>query len=166
MLADGSGPGDYNSDADIITDLNATVEYLRSHSAVDGELLGITGFCVGGRTTWLGAATNPHFKAAVPFFGGNIMVPRGNTDQSPFDRTSGMKCPVLFHFGGIDTNPSPDDQAKYDAELTRLGVPHVFYSYQTANHAFMDYNRDRYQKEASEIAWPRTLEFLAAHLKR
>ena len=77
-----------------------------------------------------------------------------------------MKCPVLFHFGGIDTNPSPDDQAKYDAELTRRGVPQVFYSNPTANHAFMDYNRDRYQKEASEIAWARTLEFLAAHLKR
>ena len=77
-----------------------------------------------------------------------------------------MKFPVLFHFGGIDINPSPDDQATYDAEFTRLGVPHEFYSYPTANHAFMDYNRDRYQKEASEIAWPRTLEFFAAHRKR
>ena len=166
MLADGSGPGDYNNDIDTITDLNATVEYLRSHPSVDGERLGITGFCAGGRTTWLGAATNSHFKAAVPFFGGNIMVSRGNIDQSPFDRTSGMKCPVLFHFGGIDTNPSPEDQAKYDAELTRLGIPHEFYSYPGADHAFMDYNRDRYQKEASDVAWPRTLEFFAIHLKR
>ena len=76
-----------------------------------------------------------------------------------------MKCPVLFHFGGIDTNPSPEDQAKYDAELTRLGIPHEFYSYPGAGHAFMDYNRDRYQKVASDVAWPRTLEFFAAHLK-
>ena len=53
-----------------------------------------------------------------------------------------------------------------DAELTRLGIPHQFYSYPGADHAFTDYNRDRYQKEASDIAWPRTLEFFAAHLKR
>ena len=137
---------------------------MRSRPFVDGERLGVTDFCQGGRTTWLAAATKPHFKAAVPFFGGNIRVPVGNSEQSPFDRISGMKCPVLFHFGALDTNPSPEDQARYDTEMTRLGIPHQFYSYSGADHAFMDYNRDRYQKEASDIAWPRTLEFFAAHL--
>ncbi len=164
MLADGSGPGQHLNDPEIVSDVNATVEFLRSRPFVDSERLGVTGFCQGGRTTWLAAATNPHFKAAVPFFGGNIRVPVGDSDQSPFDRTSGMKCPVLFHFGALDTNPSPEDQATYDAELTRLGIPHQFYSYPGADHAFTDYNRDRYQKEASDIAWPRTLEFFAAHL--
>jgi len=76
-----------------------------------------------------------------------------------------MKCPVLFHFGRIDTNPSPEDQAKLDAELTRVGIPHEFYSYPTADHAFMDYTAARYQKAASEISWPRTLEFFSQHLK-
>ena len=166
MLADGSSAGQHINDPGIIADITGTVEFLRSHPAVDRERLGVTGFCQGGRTTWLAASTNPHFKAAAPFFGGNIMVPGRDTDQSPFDRTSDMKCPVLFHFGGMDTNPSPEDQAKYDAELTRLGIPHEFYSYPGADHAFMDYNRDRYQKEASDVAWPRTLEFLAAHLKK
>ena len=166
MLSDGSTAGQHLGDAEIVADINATVEFLRSHPSVDRDRLGVTGFCQGGRTTWLAAATNSHFKAAVPFFGGNIMVPVGNTDKSPFDLTSGIKCPVLFHFGGIDTNPSPEDQAKYDAELTRLGIPHEFYSYLGADHAFMDYNRDRYQKEASDVAWPKTLEFFAANLKR
>ena len=164
MLADGSSAGQHLNDSEIVADINATVEFLRSRPFVDGERLGVTGFCQGGRTTWLAATTNPHFKAAVPFFGGNIRVPVGDSDQSPFDRTSGMKCPVLFHFGAVDTNPSPEDQARYDEELTRLGIPHQFYSYPGADHAFMDYNRDRYQKEASDIAWPRTLEFFAAHL--
>ena len=164
MLADGSSAGQHLNDPEIVADVNATVEFLRSRPFVDSERLGVTGFCQGGRTTWLAAATNPHFKAAVPFFGGNIRVPVGNSEQSPFDRTSGMKCPVLFHFGALDTNPSPEDQARYDTEMTRLGILHQFYSYSGADHAFMDYNRDRYQKEASDIAWPRTLEFFAAHL--
>ncbi len=50
--------------------------------------------------------------------------------------------------------------------MTRLGIRHEFYSYPGADHAFMDYNRDRYQKEASDVAWPRTWEFFNAHLKR
>lgn len=166
MLADGSSAGQHLSDPQIVSDIHATVEFLRNHRSVDGERLGVTGFCQGGRTTWLAAATNSHFKAAAPFFGGNIMVPVGDADQSPFDRTDGIKCPVLFHFGGLDTNPSPEDQAKYDAELTRLGITHEFYSYPGADHAFMDYNRDRYQKEASDVAWPRTLQFFSAHLKK
>ena len=93
------------------------------------------------------------------------MVARADADKSPFELTPNMKCQVLFHFGGIDPIPSPEDQATFDAELTRLGIPHQFYSYPEADHAFMDYNRPRYHKESSEIAWPRTLEFFAAHLK-
>ena len=72
------------------------------------------------------------------------MMLRGNASQNPFDRTSNMKCAVLFHFGGLDTNPFAEGQTRYDAELTRLGIPHEFYSYPGADYAFMDYNRDRY----------------------
>ncbi len=63
------------------------------------------------------------------------------------------------------TNPSPDDQVKLDAELTRLGKPHQFYSYAGAGHAFMDFTGERFHKEAAETSWPRTLEFFANHLK-
>ena len=166
MLADGSSAGQHLNDPEIVADMNATVAFLRNHPSFDGERLGITGFYQGGRTTWLAAATNSYFKTAVPFFGGNIMVPVGNSDRSPFDLSSGIKCPVLFHFGAIDTNPSPEDQSRYDAELTRLDILHEFFSYQGANHAFMDYNRDRYQKEASDVAWRRTLDFFSIHLKK
>ena len=154
------------SDPEIITDGNAVVEFLKSHSAIDSDRIGITGFCSGGRVTWLMAAVNPIFKACVPFFGGDIMVPKGPATQSPFDLASGINCPLMFHFGGTDSNPSPEDMAKLDTELTRLGKPHQFYSYPGAGHAFMDFTSpDEYSQEASEAAWPRTLEFFATHLK-
>ena len=54
---------------------------------------------------------------------------------------------------------------KLDEELTRLGKTHRFYTYPGADHAFMDYTGTRYHKAASEISWPRTLEFFASHLK-
>jgi carboxymethylenebutenolidase len=157
---------DHLSDPDIIADMNAAVDFLKAQSSVDSERIGVTGFCMGGRVAWLMAATNPIFKAVVPFYGGNIMTPWGAADKSPFDLTAGINCPMLFHFGATDGNPSPDDQAKLDAELTRLGKPHEFYSYPGAGHAFMDFtNPDRYHQEAAEAAWPRTLEFFAKHLK-
>jgi len=165
MLADGSTRFQHLSDPDIVADINASVDFLRNHAAVNGERIGITGFCMGGRVTWLAASTNPHFKAAVPYYGGNIMVPWGQATQAPFDLTPGIKCPVLFHFGEIDENPSQADMRKLDDELTRLGMAHHFYTYPGADHAFMDYTTARYQKAASEISWPRTLDFFSQQLK-
>ena len=154
------------SDPDIIADMNAAVDFLKGQSSVDSNRIGVTGFCMGGRIAWLLAATNPIFKAAAPFYGGNIMATWGDTTQTPFDLTKGINCPMLFHFGATDGNPSPEDQVKLDAELTRLGKEHTFFSYAGAGHAFMDFtNPDRYHKEASEAAWPRTVEFFATHLK-
>ena len=165
MLADGTSRFSHLSDPEIVADINATVDFLRNHSAIDGARLGVTGFCLGGRVTWLAAATNPHFKAAVPYYGGNIMVPWGKADKTPFELTSGINCPVLFHFGEVDQNPSPEDMAKFGAELTRLGKAHQFHTYPGADHAFMDHTSARHHAEAAETSWPRTLDFFATHLK-
>ena len=162
----GKSKRDQLSDPEIIEDINATVGFLTGHSSVDSDRIGVTGFCMGGRVTWLAAATNPVFKAAVPYYGGNIMVPWGSATQAPFARASGIKCPVLFHFGEIDENPSQEDMLVFDAELTKHSVQHQFYTYPGANHAFMNpANPPRYQRAAAEMSWPRTVDFFAQHLK-
>jgi carboxymethylenebutenolidase len=141
------------------------VDFLRSNRAINGDSIGVTGFCMGGRVTYLAAVSIPHFKAAVPYYGGNIMVTWGNADKTPFELSSGINCPILFHFGEIDQNPSQEDMAKFDAELTRLGKEHEFHTYPGADHAFMDFTGPRHQKEAADTSWPRTLEFFSKHLK-
>ena len=165
MLADGSRRFNHLNDPDIVADINATVEHLRSHATVNGAAIGVTGFCMGGRVTWLAACSNAHFGAAAPYYGGNIMVPRGKATQAPFELAQGIKCPVLFHFGEIDANPSQDDMRKLDEELTRLGITHKFYTYPGADHGFMDFTGARYQKQASDASWARTLDFFDQHLK-
>lgn len=159
-----TGPKDLLKDPQVIADVNAAADHLRSHTSVDGNALGIIGFCMGGRVVWLGAATNPHFKAAVPYYGGSIMLPWGDIDQTPFDRAVGIDCPILFHFGELDTNPSPEDMAKLDGELTRLGKAHQFYTYPDAKHGFMNHNGPGYNQEATDAAWPRTMAFFSEHL--
>ena len=157
-------PWDVLSDPDIVADINATVDFLRNHPAISGDKIGITGFCMGGRVAWLGAAANAHIRALAPYYGGNIMVTWGAGEVPPYELAENINCPILFHFGEVDENPSQDDMRKFDAELTRLGKPHQFYTYPGADHAFMDFTTGRYHKEASDASWPRTLEFFAAHI--
>lgn len=139
-------------DARIVTDVNATVEHVKSQSEADSERLGITGFCMGGRVTYLMAAQNAAFKGAVVFYGGNTMVSWGE-GAPPFDQTASIGCPVMGLFGEDDGNPNPEDVAKIDAELTKHGIDHEFHSYAGAGHGFMAEGRPAYREEAARDAW-------------
>jgi carboxymethylenebutenolidase len=152
-------------DVNVIKDVNATVEFLRGHRSVDAERLGIIGFCMGGRVSYLMAAANPYLKAAVAYYGGNIMVPWGD-GPAPFDRTAEIHCPLLGLFGEDDANPSPADMRKLDAELTKHGKVHEFHSYPGAGHAFMNRRGERYRADADRDSWPKTLAFFAKYLSR
>jgi carboxymethylenebutenolidase len=152
-------------DPEIIDDVNATVDLLHSHSAVDEQRLGITGFCMGGRVVYLMAGVSSSFKAAVAFYGGNIMVPWGAVTEPPFAHTKALRCPLMFHFGEQDSNPSPEDMRELDAELTRFGKAHEFHTYAGAGHAFMNFtNPKSYRENAALTAWKRTLDFFSRHL--
>jgi carboxymethylenebutenolidase len=152
-------------DVEMIADVQATVHFLQHHNAINGNAIGVTGYCMGGRVAYLMAAAVPQFKAAVPYYGGNIMVPWGDGVVAPFERTSDISCPILFHFGEEDANPSLADMEKLDAELTRHGKAHTFYTYPNAGHAFMDFTGERYREAAATASWPRTLDFFAQHLR-
>jgi carboxymethylenebutenolidase len=151
-------------DRRIINDINATVGFLQRHSAVDGKRVGIIGFCMGGRVVYLAAAAISAFKAAVAYYPGNTFRAWGRDIPSPFERTAEIHCPLQGHFGDDDANPSPEDMAKLDAELSRLHKSHEFYSYPNAGHAFIDSTKESYRRHADEASWPRTLDFLGRHL--
>jgi carboxymethylenebutenolidase len=153
------------SDRRIINDIAATIAFLRQQNNVAGDKLGIIGFCMGGRLSYLGAATNSAFKAAVAFYPGNAFRAWGRDLPSPFERTKDIQCPVQGHFGADDGNPSPADMAKLDEELEKFAKAHEFYSYENAGHAFLDSTKDSYRGHADEASWPRTLAFFDRHLK-
>ena len=117
-----------------------------------------------GRVAYLVAAHSPELKAAVVFYGGNIMAPWGE-GPAPFDLSERIRCPVLGLFGEEDGNPNPTDVAKLDAELTRLGKAHEFHSYPGAGHAFMNEDRPSYRPEAARDAWTKCVAWFERHLK-
>ena len=150
-------------DDELIADVNACVEHFQGRSDVTDDL-GITGFCMGGRITFLAATAIPAFRAAVPFYGGHMDMAWGD-GPTVIERLGGIACPVLAFFGGTDTNPSPEMMRRLDAELTRLGKEHDFRDFPEAGHAFMNFtNPDFYREAVAEQAWALTLEFLAARL--
>ena len=151
-------------DANIVPDVNAAVAHVKGLREARADRIGITGFCMGGRVAYLMAARNRDLKAAVVFYGGNIMALWGE-GPAPFDLSDQVSCPVLGLFGEEDPNPNPADVAKLDAELTRLGKHHEFHSYAGAGHAFMNEGRPSYREAAALDAWSRCLDWFARHLK-
>ena len=166
LSGDRRGRLQYLDDVEILDEMGAALDFLKGNAHIDNDRISMTGFCMGGRVAWLMAATNSSFKAVVPFYGGNIMGTWGDANPTAFARTSGIDCPMLFHFGEIDANPSQEDMGKLDAELTRLGKAHEFHTYPEADHGFMDWTGLRHNADGAELAWSRTLDFFAAHVKR
>jgi carboxymethylenebutenolidase len=152
-------------DDQIARDVDAAVAHATTLAEVDGERLGVTGFCMGGRVAYLLAASSSAFSAAIVFWGGNIMDAWGE-GPTPFKQTDRITCPVLGIFGEDDPNPNPADVARIDAEMTRLGKDHEFHSYPGDGHAFMNERRPSYRPEAAADAWRRSVEWFDRYLKR
>jgi carboxymethylenebutenolidase len=151
-------------DTNIIKDVGATVDYLKASRFVDGSRIGILGFCMGGRVAYLMAAASRDFKAAITWYGGSCFRRWGDS-PTPFERTPQISCPIQGHFGETDQNPTLEDMAKLDAELTKYGKAHDFYVYRDTGHSFMDpHHPERYVAESDQISWQRSIEFLRKYL--
>lgn len=154
-------------DVETIADLNATVAYLQSQTSVRADAIGIIGHCMGGRTSFLGAATNPAFKCAVMLYGGGILEPRQNTAPAPIMLTKNIRCALAGFFGREDQNPSPEHVAKISEELKKFEIRHDFRIYDGAGHAFQNFSNPKsYREQQAEDAWSRLVPFLHAELGR
>jgi carboxymethylenebutenolidase len=151
-------------DLNIIKDINATVAYLKSNKMVDSRRVAILGFCMGGRVAYLMAAVSTDFKAAITWYGGSCFRPWGEA-PTPFERTAHISCPIQGHFGETDQNPTLEDMAQLDAELTKHAKAHDFYVYKDTGHSFMDpHHPDKYVAQSDRDSWARAMEFLKKHL--
>jgi len=143
-------------DAEIVADVASAVAYLEQQPTVRAGRIGITGFCMGGRVSYLAACALPSkIAAAVPFYGGGI----------PIDRTMTLQAPVLAFFGEDDPFIPLDQVEKLRAEAARLGKRVEIHVYPQAPHGFFCNERDSYRAEAAHDAWGRTTAFLKTHLQ-
>ncbi len=152
-------------DSETMQDLDATVAW----AGVNGgnlDRLGITGFCWGGRITWLYAARNPRLKAGVAWYGRLVGEARALTPMHPIDVPGALKAPVLGLYGGQDNGIPLDTVDKMKSALAG-GSPAArkseFVIYPDAPHAFHADYRPSYRKEAADDGWKRCLGWLETH---
>lgn len=146
-------------------DLNAAYKLLAAKENVDANRIGVAGHCWGGRVAWLGACTNPAYKAAAVFYGGRIKLAMGEGTPPAIDLAPNLPCPIMGFWGNEDTNPSPEDVDLLEAALKKEGKDYVFHRYDGAGHAFQSFNNEeKFHAEASEDAWNKVLAFFGEKL--
>ena len=150
-------------DSKAMEDVGAAIAHLKSQSNVKSGAIGVTGFCMGGRLTYLAAAHHAKdIKCAVPYYGGGI--PMGN--PSPLSRTSEIRCPMYLFFGAKDQLIPKEHVDQIKAELTTNKVPFQLEVYPDAGHGFFcDDRAMSYNEGAAKDAWEKTRAFFAQHLK-
>ncbi len=152
-------------DSHLAADVEACVQWLKANPRVRGDAIGLLGHCMGGRTTYLGLVTNTAFKAGAAWYSGGCFASRGKEGPSPFERFANINCPVIGFYGMEDTNPSPDDVNRLEAELKRLGKSVEFHRYEKTGHAFCNFaHPEKYREGSAEDSWRRAVAFLARHL--
>ena len=149
----------------VVHDMNTTFGHLKEHDAVDRRRLGVLGFCMGGRISYLIATRNAALKATACFYPGNLFNGRDG-GPSAFAASDRIESPIIAFTGANDENPSPADMGRVDKELTRLKVEHEFHLYDGMSHAFMDpTNPQAYSDEVMNDAWTKLIAFYDTKLK-
>jgi carboxymethylenebutenolidase len=142
-------------DAQVMSDLDAAA-YARGTGKADPARLAVTGFCWGGRITWLYAAHNPALKAAVSWYG--IDRPASPlTPKNPIDVIAELRCPVLALYGGADTGIPQATIDKRQAACDADRKTCAFKVYPGAPHGFNADYRPSYRADAAKDGWARML---------
>ncbi|MFN3883607.1 MAG: dienelactone hydrolase family protein [Rhodocyclaceae bacterium] len=149
-------------DAEVLADLDACAAWAAKNGG-DPARLGVTGFCWGGRITWLYAAHNSNVKAAVAWYGRIDGEVNERTPKWPLDVAAEIKGAVLGLYGGKDQGIPLDDVESMQAALAKAGDRSRIHVYPEAGHAFHADYRPTYRKEAAEDGWRRLQEWFRQH---
>ena len=152
-------------DAQVLADLDGVSRWAAAHGG-DAGRVGITGFCWGGRITWLYAAQAP-VRAGVAWYGRLVGAASPLTPQHPVDRAAALRAPVLGLYGGADSGIPLDTVDRMKAALAAGSPParaSQFVVYPDTPHAFHADYRPSYRQAAAEDGWKRCLEWFKTHL--
>ena len=152
------------SDEQVMSDLDATVAYARRMGMAHNDKLGITGFCWGGRITWLYTAHNPKVKAGVAWYGRVVGDKNAMNPSHPIDVVARINAPVLGLYGGADAGIPNDSVDKMRAALKAAGKKSEIHTYPDTPHAFHADYRPSYRKDQAADGWKRATEWFKKNL--
>lgn len=149
-------------DEQVMNDLDAC-EAWAYRNAGDTSRIGITGFCWGGRITWLYAAHNPKVKAGVAWYGRLLGDKNALQPRYPVDVAAALKAPVLGLYGGKDEGIPLTSVDAMRAELAKGGSGSEIVVYPDAGHSFNADYRPSYVESAAHDGWKRCTDWFRKH---
>jgi len=149
-------------DSEVLSDLDATVAFAKASESADLDRAAVTGFCWGGRQTWLYAAHNPSLKAGVAWYGPLAGKTSELRPKNPPDIVAELKVPVLGLYGGMDKGITHDQVAAMQKKLADAGGSKIIV-YDDAGHAFYADYRPSYVKADAEASWKEATAWLKEH---
>jgi len=150
-------------DAQVMSDLDATVAWAEKSAKGNIDKLGITGFCWGGRVTWLYSAYNPRVKAGVAWYGRLVGEPKPLTPKNPIDLAAQLKVPILGLYGGSDDGIPVGTVEQMREALKAGNSGSEIIVYPDTPHAFHADYRPSYRKEQAQDGWKRLQAWFKQH---
>jgi len=137
---------------EMLEDFIAAYKHLKNHKDCTGKV-GVVGFCFGGWISNMMAVRIPELGAAVPYYG----------RQPEKEDAVKIKAPLLLQYGELDKRVNagwPD----FETVLKENNIEHTAHFYPNVNHGFHNNTTPRFDKEAADLSWERTIAFFNAHL--
>jgi carboxymethylenebutenolidase len=150
-------------DAQVMSDLDATVAWAKKSGEGNTAKLGVTGFCWGGRIVWLYAAHNPDLKAGVAWYGRLVGQADELHPKHPVEIAADLKAPVLGLYGGKDAGIPLDSVEKMREAIKAAKKPSEIIVYPEAQHGFHADYRPSYDKAMAEEAWQKLRDWFKQH---
>ncbi len=150
-------------DAQVSSDLDATVAFAKASGSADTRKLGVVGYCWGGRAAWIYARHNPKVKAAVAYYGLLDGMKSDIKPQDPVDFASEIKVPVLGLYAGIDDFVKPAVIEQMRNGIVKSGSGSEIVVFPGVNHGFNADYRPTYDKTAATYAAKLTRDWLRDH---
>jgi carboxymethylenebutenolidase len=150
-------------DAQVMSDLDAAVAWAGKSGSGDVKRVGVTGFCWGGRITWLYCAHSSQVKAGVAWYGRLVGETTPLQPKYPIDVVAELKAPVLGLYGGQDQGIPLTDIEKMRAALAAANNPSQIVVFPEAGHGFNADYRPSYRAEDAREGWRQALAWFRRH---
>ncbi|MTF37695.1 dienelactone hydrolase family protein [Cyanobacterium aponinum] len=148
---------------ELLSDIQATINFLYQLPRVKKTGVGAIGFCFGGHVTYL-TAILPEIKATASFYGAGIANWCPGSNVPTIARTKDIKGKIYCFFGEKDASIPPEQVTQIELELQKYQIPHQIFRYGEAEHGFMCDRRSSYHQESAQDAWEKALELFKTTL--
>jgi carboxymethylenebutenolidase len=155
----------------VMAQMGKGVEFLYKQREVIPNGVGVMGFCMGGRFTFLANAVHAkHVKAGVAYYGGGISTPDGKPDQlgrpDLLNQVNAIQAPIMLMYGSEDAMIAADEHQRIAAALSKAKKSYSINVFTKAGHGFDSDRRESYYAPAAEEAWDLTVRYFDRHLKQ